>query len=80
MLRKIRAIYRNGCFVPQTRCDLPEECEVELIVQGPFVIPAEITDPEEKKRHMKEVVARMQQNPIPLDARARAERPLAPHR
>ncbi len=68
MLRKIRAIYRNGCFVPQTPCHLREGSEVEITVQGPIVIPAEITDPEEKKRHMKEVVARMQQNPIPLNA------------
>ena len=47
---------------------LQKDSEDKRIDQGPLVIPAEITDPEERLRHMKEVVARMQQNPIPLNA------------
>ena len=35
----LRAVYRNGVFVPETACDLPEDSEVELIVQGPVIIP-----------------------------------------
>ncbi len=64
----VRAVYQNGVFVPTTACNFPENTEVEVSVPGPLVIPPEITDPEEGIRHMKEVVARMQQNPIPLNA------------
>ena len=65
---KLNAVYRKGSFIPDTACDLPEGSRVELIIRSPRVIPAEITDPEEQERHMKEVVARMQQNLVPLNA------------
>lgn len=64
----VGAVYRNGCFVPQTPCDLPEGCEVELTIQGPFVIPPSITDPEEQSRIRREVLERMRKNPISADA------------
>ncbi len=57
ILLRLKAVYRKGAFVPETACDLPEKSRVELIVRGPRVIPAEITDPEEKKRHLQAVVA-----------------------
>ena len=65
---KLKAVYRKGSFIPETACDLPEESKVELIVRSPRVIPAEITDPEEKKRHLQAVLASMEQNPIPANA------------
>jgi predicted DNA-binding antitoxin AbrB/MazE fold protein len=64
----VRAIYRNGCFVPKTPCDLPEGCEVELAVQGPFVLPPSVTDPEEQVRIRRKVLERMLKNPISADA------------
>ena len=33
---RTKAIYRGGAFVPETRCDLPEDAEVDLLVQGSF--------------------------------------------
>ena len=30
----VKAVFRNGMFVPTTPCDFPEETEVEVIVQG----------------------------------------------
>jgi hypothetical protein len=68
MTLKMKAVYRNGSFVPETTCDLPEESEVELTVQAPVVAPPEISDPEERARLLKEITARMRQNPIPANA------------
>ena len=30
----VRAVFRNGVFVPTTTCDFPENTEVEVFVQG----------------------------------------------
>ncbi len=64
----LKAVYRNGVFVPVDACGFPENSEVELIVQGPVVIPPSVTDPEERALIRKRVVERMRQNPIPADA------------
>ena len=68
MVQRLKAIYQNGAFIPQTPCDLPENSEVELIIETPHVIPAQVTDPEERKRILTEMVERMRANPIPADA------------
>lgn len=64
----VRAVFRNGVFVPTTACSFPENTEVEVSLRRPRVVRAEVTDPEEKKRILKEVVEMMQKNPIPMDA------------
>jgi len=64
----LRAVYRNGVFVPETACELPENSQVELIVQGPVIIPPSVADSQERARIRKGVVERMRQNPIPADA------------
>lgn len=64
----LRAVYRNGVFVPETGCALPENSQVELIVQGPIVVPPSVADPEERARIRKRVVERMRQNPVPAGA------------
>jgi predicted DNA-binding antitoxin AbrB/MazE fold protein len=74
MAQKLKAIYRNGTFIPQVPCDLPEESEVELTIDGPRSIPPRVTDPEERKRIMAELVQNMRDNPIPLDAPRRFTR------
>lgn len=69
MQESFRAVYRDGAFVPVVPCDLPEETEVKVIVQDAWgVMPPQVTDPEERARIRKEVVARMQSNPIPANA------------
>jgi len=68
MSQRLRAIYQNGAFIPQSPCDLPENSEVELIIETPRVIPPKVTDPEERKRILAEMVERMRANPIPADA------------
>jgi predicted DNA-binding antitoxin AbrB/MazE fold protein len=68
MSRRLKAIYREGVFIPQAPCDLPEDSEVELIIEEPRVIPPVVTDPEERKRVLKRMVERMRANPIPVNA------------
>jgi predicted DNA-binding antitoxin AbrB/MazE fold protein len=73
-MQRLKAIYRNGAFIPQAPCDLPEESEVELTVHPPNVIPPRVTDPEERKRLLEQLVERMRANPIPADAPRRFTR------
>lgn len=68
MYQKVRAVYRAGAFIVQESFDIPEETEVELLIQGPLILPAEVGDPEEQARLMKTIIERMQQNPIPVTA------------
>jgi hypothetical protein len=65
MSRRLKAIYREGGFIIQQPCDLPEESEVSLIVQGPAKLPPEITDQGEVVRVLRMVAERMRSNPLP---------------
>ncbi|HAX76406.1 MAG TPA: DUF104 domain-containing protein [Cyanobacteria bacterium UBA11372] len=64
----LKAIYRNGTFILQTPCNLPEGAEVDLVIQSPQVVVPQITDLATKQRFLRELIERMQQNPIPLNA------------
>ena len=68
MAQRLRAIYQNGAFVPQSPCDLPENSEVDLVIERPHVLPPLVTDPEERKRILEQMVERMRSNPIPAGA------------
>jgi predicted DNA-binding antitoxin AbrB/MazE fold protein len=68
MSSALKAVYRNGMFILQTSCNLPEGAEVELWVQSPQVVPPTIVNPIAKQEFLKALVERMQQNPIPLQA------------
>ena len=74
MAQTLKAIYRDGAFIPQSPCDLPEGAEVEITVRAPHLIPPTVTDPEERKRILKEMVERMRANPLPADAPRRFTR------
>jgi hypothetical protein len=60
-----KAVYRQGAFFPVLQCDLPEDSQVDLLVQGPSVVPPVVTDPDERSRVLRQVTQRMKQNPIP---------------
>ena len=64
----IRAIFRDGKFVPIEPFTFPESQEVEITVQWPRIIPPAITDPAARAKAMEELVARMQANPLPANA------------
>lgn len=68
MSRRLKAVYQRGIFSPREPCDVPEGSEVELIIQGPFILPPGVREPEEQKQILRRVVERMQQNPIPAGA------------
>lgn len=68
MVQSLKAIYRNGAFIPQTPCDLPEGAEVRLIIENPNLLPPGEKDPAERKRILERMVKRMKDNPIPADA------------
>lgn len=68
MAMKVRAVVRDGKLVPQAPLGLPEGTEVEVSIEGPAAVPAEVTDPEEKRRIVEEVIQSMQANPIPPEA------------
>jgi hypothetical protein len=63
-----KAVYRDGAFVPETRCILPENTEVELLVQESRRTQPMVTNPEQRKSVLRRITARMKQNPIPADA------------
>ncbi len=68
MPRRLKAVYHRGVFVPQEPCDVPEGSEVELIIQGPSILPPEVKETEAQRHILKMVVERMRQNPLPANA------------
>ncbi|MDT5061585.1 MAG: hypothetical protein QOH63_2044 [Acidobacteriota bacterium] len=68
MSQRLKAVYREGAFIPQMPCDLPEGAEVEITIHEANILPPEITDPEERKRIMSELIQNMLDNPIPANA------------
>ena len=68
MTYRMKAVYRDGAFVPETRCDLPENTEVDLLVQDSASLPPAVTNPEQRNRVLRRITDRMKQNPIPADA------------
>jgi predicted DNA-binding antitoxin AbrB/MazE fold protein len=74
MNQTIKAVYHNGAFIPQEPCDLPEGAEVDVVVSDPYTIPPEITDPDERRQIIEELLERMRQTPISDDAPLRFTR------
>lgn len=68
MLQRLKAVYQGGTFLPQEPCDVPDGSQVELIVQGPFALPPEVSEQERRAEILRAVVERMQQNPFPAAA------------
>jgi hypothetical protein len=63
MIRRLKAVFRDGVFVPTSSGDLPDQAEVDLLVQGPSVSPPDVTDPDEKAAILREVTERMKADP-----------------
>ncbi len=68
MIERIRAVFREGAFYPITPCPVPENLEVDLIVQPANLQPPTVTDPEERQAILRRVTQRMMDNPIPAGA------------
>jgi len=74
MVQRMKAIFRDGAFYPESPCDFPPDSHVELTVEGPTILPPVVTDPDERRRRLRALVERMQANPIPPNAPARFTR------
>lgn len=64
---RLRAIYKDGAFVPVTTGELSgvrENSEVEITLHDPYTLPPTVTDPDVRARLLKELVQDMKDNPI----------------
>ncbi|MFQ5732476.1 MAG: DUF104 domain-containing protein [Planctomycetaceae bacterium] len=68
MIQRVKATFKDGAFVPDEDCDLPEDARVQLTVESESSIPATVTDPEQRQAILDEVVELMKSNPIPESA------------
>ena len=74
MIQKVTATYKNGAFVPDEKCELPENARVLLTVESETSISPTVTDPEERQAVLNEVIELMNQNPIPEKAQKKFTR------
>lgn len=67
MNQRVRAVFRHGVFELKEPFDLPEEFEVELVVETPRIEAPRVKDPEQRARLMEEFVESVRRNPFPAD-------------
>jgi len=68
---RLKAIYRDGAFVPLAngeKLNVPENTEVELTVHNPYMVPATAKSDEERERALRELFASWDAHPLRPDA------------
>jgi hypothetical protein len=68
---RLKAIYRNGAFVPVPngeKLNVPENAEVELTVHDPYVVPPTAASETERERALRELFASWDAYPLRADA------------
>ena len=71
MSLRLKAIYRDGAFVPVAngeKLNVPENTEVEITVHNPYVLPPTAASDEERERALRELFASWDAHPIRPDA------------
>jgi predicted DNA-binding antitoxin AbrB/MazE fold protein len=68
MIRRIAATYKNGVFVPDEECNLPENARVQVKVESECLIPPKVLDERERKAILKRMAERRRRNQIPENA------------
>jgi len=71
MSLKLKAIYKDGAFVPISNGDklnVSENAEVEITVHNPYVVSATATSEEERERALRELFASWDAHPLRADA------------
>ena len=71
MSLRLKAIYKDGAFVPISNGDklnVSENAEVEITVHGPYVVSATATSDEERERALRELFASWDEHPLRADA------------
>ncbi len=64
MFKKVKATYSNGTFIPNIPCNLPDNTEVELMVNFPSEYAQDVLDPETRKAILHELLTRMRQSSL----------------
>jgi predicted DNA-binding antitoxin AbrB/MazE fold protein len=68
MIEHIRAIYREGAFHPVVPCSIPEEAEVDLVVEARVSSASAPPLASERAQLLKQLTERMRNNPLPASA------------
>ena len=71
MSLRLKAIYKDGAFVPVSNgesLNVAENAEVEITVHDPYVVSATATSDEERERALRELIESWQQHPLRGDA------------
>ena len=67
MAQRLKAIYQNA-HLSHNHLVTCLNSEVDLVIERPHLLPPLVTDPDERKRIMEELVQNMRDNPIPENA------------
>ncbi len=62
----LRVVYHNGTFRPENQCDLKEGTHGVVLIDNAEL--QQISDPEERRRLLADVVERLRNNPVPPDS------------
>lgn len=67
---RLRAIYKDGAFVPTNgeKVNVPENTEVELTVHNPYILPPKAKSEEERQRALRELIESWEKHPLKGDA------------
>jgi predicted DNA-binding antitoxin AbrB/MazE fold protein len=65
----IRALYKDGVFVPQEHVSLDDGSTVELVFRPSTLQLPLVNDPGERRKFMDELIASFKRNPIPVGTR-----------
>jgi predicted DNA-binding antitoxin AbrB/MazE fold protein len=62
----LRVVYHNGTFLPEDKCDLKEGTHGVVLIDNAEL--QQISDPEERRRLLADVVERLKNNPVLPDS------------
>ncbi|ACK73688.1 hypothetical protein PCC7424_5341 [Gloeothece citriformis PCC 7424] len=62
MVAKLKAIYRDGIFIPEVICDFPQNTLVELSIRPSRNFKTEVIDPNRRQQILKTLLQRLSQN------------------
>ena len=68
---RLKAIYRDGAFVPvpnSEKLNVPENAEIEITVHDPYVLPPTAASDEARERALRELFASWDAHPVRPDA------------
>ncbi|HKC62876.1 MAG TPA: hypothetical protein VKB86_04530 [Pyrinomonadaceae bacterium] len=71
MSLRLKAIYKDGAFVPLTngeKLNVLENAEVEITVHDSYLIPPKAASEEERERALQELLESWRQHPLSGDA------------